>query len=99
MPGTCVPVLLSPFFILALSTTLSLPPQKSPPTAPASAGRDFLTRTELGQPSVGTTIWRHPSVLFGGKTSLCLPSVSVPSPPSTFVRIAVDRRNRCDGMI
>ncbi|KAK1489326.1 hypothetical protein CCUS01_03373 [Colletotrichum cuscutae] len=29
MPGTCVPVLLSLFFILALSTTLSLPPKKS----------------------------------------------------------------------
>ncbi|KAK1531799.1 hypothetical protein CPAR01_11448 [Colletotrichum paranaense] len=28
MPGTCVPVLLSLFFILALSTTLSLPPKK-----------------------------------------------------------------------
>ncbi|UQC90166.1 uncharacterized protein CLUP02_15696 [Colletotrichum lupini] len=84
MPGTCVPVLLSPFFILALSTTLSLPPQKSPPTAPASAGRDFLTRTELGQPSVGTTIWRHPSVSFGGKTSVFLQFLCRLLPPLSF---------------
>ncbi|KAK1445679.1 hypothetical protein CMEL01_09922 [Colletotrichum melonis] len=39
MPGTCVPVLLSPFFILALSTTLSLPPPPQKKSADCSRFR------------------------------------------------------------
>ncbi|KAK1476421.1 hypothetical protein CABS01_15423 [Colletotrichum abscissum] len=84
MPGTCVPVLLSPFFHFGTFHHPVPSPPKSPPTAPASAGRDFLTRTELGQPSVETTIWRHPSVSFGGKTSVFLQFLCRLLPPLSF---------------